>query len=323
MAYFECISGGAGGGATITVTYDSSFYNKTITCSNGTKTYTKTTTSSGSTEFSVSDEVTWTITCNGVSVSLNVTLNYATQMKPTGSTATPVNDIQTWLKCGGIFDKSYTTINQVLADTTTLLALISDSNAVDYMVRSTTWASDVCANSTAMTDIGANDYCADTLLSDATWRTAICNSTYFESVLNVKVPTMTSATTPEGEAGCTDIYSSSYPAWHAFAGGTLISEPKNNSILWYKFTKKVAINKIVSRTYTTVSFTPNAIQLVGSDDGLTWIDIGDEYIVDKSTADKEYSVNYANTQDYLYVGIRITSNGAYSALKYLQFYGRA
>lgn len=80
MAYFECISGGAGGGATITVTYDSSFYNKTITCSNGTKTYTKTTTSSGSTEFSVSDEGTWTITCNGVSRTVNVVLNYTTQM---------------------------------------------------------------------------------------------------------------------------------------------------------------------------------------------------------------------------------------------------
>ena len=68
------------GGATITVTYNSSFYNKTITCSNGTKTYTKTTTSSGSTVFNVSDEGTWTITCNGVSRTVNVVLNYTTQM---------------------------------------------------------------------------------------------------------------------------------------------------------------------------------------------------------------------------------------------------
>jgi len=74
------ISNITAGGATITVTYDSSFYNKTITCSNGSKTYTKTTTSSGSTEFSVSDEGTWTITCNGVSRTVNVVLNYSTQM---------------------------------------------------------------------------------------------------------------------------------------------------------------------------------------------------------------------------------------------------
>lgn len=84
MAYFECTTGiGAGGGATITVTYNSSFYNKTMTCSNGTKTYTKTTTSSGSTEFKVSDEGTWTITCNGVSRTVLVTLNYSTQMAVT------------------------------------------------------------------------------------------------------------------------------------------------------------------------------------------------------------------------------------------------
>lgn len=74
------ISNITAGGATITVTYDSSSYNKTITCSNGSKTYTKTTTSSGSTEFSVSDEGTWTITCNGVSRTVNVVLNYTTQM---------------------------------------------------------------------------------------------------------------------------------------------------------------------------------------------------------------------------------------------------
>lgn len=81
MAYFECTTGiGAGGGATITVTYNSSFYNKTMTCSNGTKTYTKTTTSSGSTEFKVSDAGTWTITCNGISRTVNVVLNYSIAM---------------------------------------------------------------------------------------------------------------------------------------------------------------------------------------------------------------------------------------------------
>ena len=79
MAYFSAL-GGTGGGATITVSYDSTFYNKTITCSDGTTTYTKTTTSSGSTEFSVKDEGTWTITCNGVSRQVQVILNYSTQM---------------------------------------------------------------------------------------------------------------------------------------------------------------------------------------------------------------------------------------------------
>ena len=57
-----------------------------------------------------------------------------------GKTALPTDDIQIWLHCAGIYDKNYTTLSQVLADNTTLLALISSPNAVDYMVRSKTWA---------------------------------------------------------------------------------------------------------------------------------------------------------------------------------------
>ena len=67
-------------GATITVTYNSQFYNKTITCTKGATTYTQTTTSSGSTTFSVAEGGTWTITCNGVSRQVDVVLEYTTQM---------------------------------------------------------------------------------------------------------------------------------------------------------------------------------------------------------------------------------------------------
>lgn len=67
-------------GATITVSYTSDFYNKTMTCTKGTTTYTQTTTSSGSTTFSVAESGTWTITCNGVSRTVDVVLEYSTQM---------------------------------------------------------------------------------------------------------------------------------------------------------------------------------------------------------------------------------------------------
>ena len=79
--WFRCSGGnGTGGGATITVTYSSQFYNKTMTCSKGLKTYTKTTTSSGSTVFDVDESGTWTITCDGVSRTVDVVLEYSTQM---------------------------------------------------------------------------------------------------------------------------------------------------------------------------------------------------------------------------------------------------
>lgn len=67
-------------GATITVSYTSDFYNKTMTCTKGTTTYSQTTTSSGSTTFSVAESGTWTITCNGVSRTVDVVLEYSTQM---------------------------------------------------------------------------------------------------------------------------------------------------------------------------------------------------------------------------------------------------
>ena len=75
------VSGGAL--ATITVSYSSAFYNKTMTCSKGGTTYTETTTSVGVTVFNVDSSGTWTITCNGVSRTVDVLLEYTTQMSIT------------------------------------------------------------------------------------------------------------------------------------------------------------------------------------------------------------------------------------------------
>ncbi len=224
MAYFHCLIGGgsSGGGYTLTVTCDPNFAGTTIICTDGVTTLTKTcpSVSPYEVEFEIPNGGTWTVsgTISGSTFTASIDIHDELELIaiPDGSTVTPTDDIQTWLKCGGIFDKSYTTLNEVLADSTTLLALMSDDNAVDYLVRSTTWASGITADSTAMTDIGANNYCANTLLADSTWLTAICNSTYFESVLNVKVPTMTSNTTPSGECFGDSINASTYTYFKAF-----------------------------------------------------------------------------------------------------------
>ena len=149
--------------------------------------------------------------------------NVSTTSIPDGSTVTPTDDIQTLLNCANIWDKSYTTLTELLADTTSLNTVITSNNAIDYLVRSTTWATDMCADSTAMSYIGLNNYASNTLLGDATWKSAICQSTYMESVLNVKVPTMTGYTTPSGEASASGTYSTDY-AWKAFDG---VNSPNN------------------------------------------------------------------------------------------------
>ena len=336
MAYFECTTGmGAGGGATITVTYSSSFYNKTMTCSNGTKTYTKTTTSSGSTEFKVSDGGTWTITCNGTSVSVYVTLAYTTSMKPDGSTVTPINDVQIWLKCASI-NKNYTTVNQVLADATTLLGLISDNNAVNYMVRSTSFASSICSNATAMTDIGANNYCANTLLANSTWCTAICNSTYFESVLNVKVPNMTSNTAPSGVVSASSVYQSGsdFPAWKAFnsteAKGYVPNASDSTPWIQYDFGSSVQVNRVYTKglggSATTVIYTA---KLKGSRDNFVsdTHDIASSITVEYNgygTAPHYFNIPNVSGYRYIRLAFTNTTTGAYTTgqgMK-LQFYGR-
>ena len=62
---------------------------------------------------------------------------------PDGKTVTPTDDVQTLLACAGILDKAYTTISEVLSDNATLYAVLGSNNAVDYMVRSTSWATTV------------------------------------------------------------------------------------------------------------------------------------------------------------------------------------
>lgn len=235
MAFFECsIGGSSGDGVSLIVSCSSAFAGAVITADNGDDVFTEIcpSVSPYTVKFEGIPTGTYTISGNAMGVTFQTTftvLDYETNLAaiPDGATATPTDDITTLLYCAGIFDKNYTTISQVLADTTSLLAVISDSNAVDYLVRSTTWAIDVCSDSTAMTYIGANNYCANTLLNDDTWRDAIVDSSYIESVLNVKVPTMTSNSTPSGQCSASSwyTYNNGGPIWHAFDG--------NNDTHWW------------------------------------------------------------------------------------------
>lgn len=326
MAYFECIIGGAG--TTLTVTCDSVFAGKTITCTNGTTTLTAVCPSASPyvVEFDVETDGIWTISgiVNGKTHSISITLNTSGTLHeiPTGSSATPVANVQTWLHCANIWNKSYTTIAQVLADASTLQALIASNNAADYMARSTSWASAVTANSSAMTYIGANNYCANKLLANSTWLNAICNSTYFESVLNVKVPTMTSDTTPSGVASATNTYGIGYEAFRAFDG--------NDSTRWasasgsgtmsvglgYKFVNSMKAKKV--RIFNANS-TAITVQVKGSNDGITYTNIGSPISV---SANGDVSVNLSNNNSYSYMQAMCTGTTIIT-LYTVQFYGRA
>lgn len=338
MNYFRCTVGGSGGKWKLTVTCTNVFAGLTITCTDGTTTLTKICPSASpyTVVFNIPNAGTWTISgvyggkTNTTTVVIpdTATLNYI----PTGSTATPVNDIQTWLHCANIWDKSYTTINQVLADTSTLLALISSNNAADYMARSTNWASSVCANQTAMGYIGNNNYCANKLLANSTWLNAICDSTYFENVLNVKVPTMTSDTAPSGVVSYTDAYNNA--GYYAFDG--------NDSTFWegavsyntdryikYEFANAISpkLIKLVT-VYTSVNGWGNRLykyKLQASTDNSNWETIKDE----SANTLLSISIPFMSTKKYKYFRlINMSCEGGYGQYQYslvctFQIYGRA
>lgn len=325
MNYFRCTVGGSGGKWKLTVTCDSGFAGATISCTDGTTTLMATCPSSSpyTVIFKIPNSGTWIVSSGSDSTTVVIPDTATLHQIPTGSTATPVNVIQTWLHCANIWDKTYTTINQVLADPSTLLALISSNNAADYMARSTNWASSVCANQTAMGYIGNNNYCANKLLANSTWLTAICNSTYMESVLNVKVPTMTSNTTPSGEAIANETYDSGYEAFRAFdnSDSTRWAGRSTNVGVYcgYKFTTQMLFKKLFWKS--AASIVGNYI-IKGSNDGSTWTAIGSQFAVSGSSSG---TVNYPNNTTK-YSRIALFSNGGNtngSSFISLQFYGRA
>lgn len=324
-----------GDGADLVVTCASAYSGLTISCSNGTTTYQKTcpTSSPYQVTFESIPTGTWTIsgTIEGQTFSTTILISDFEAILgviPEGSTVVPTDDIQTWLYCAGIFDKSYTSISQVLADPSTLQALIASNNAVDYMVRSTTWVSAVCADSSAMTYIGLNDYCANTLLADSTWRNAICNSAYVDSVLNVKVPTMTSNTTPSGECfGSTKLDSDYY---NAFDGnnstGWCPRTSDNNQHCGYIFTSSHIITVIKHLFIVGGGSGANDLKVkYQAYDGSTWVDLTDEITIADNLSYNEIISNNTAYSQYRVIVTQGAINPV-SGIWYkvnMQFYGRS
>lgn len=309
--------------ATITVTYPSG---ATCTCVGSQESYTAT----GSPyTFTVHNADTFTITATDGTHTQTATVVITTDGQsesvtltfvPEGATVTPTDDIQIWLHCADIWDKAYTTISQVLSDSTTLSALIADSNAVDYMVRSTTWATDVCADSTAMSLIGLDDYCADALLGDSTWATAICNSTYFESVLTIKVPTMTSNTTPSGV-----VSGNVATQYYAFDGNDSTRTQVNSENIYpyveYEFLQNVSIKK--ARVYAQGLSKNYSCKIQYKDSSNNWSDLK-SLTITTSLSNQIFSFpnNIAKSKNYRVYSTTSKTSGTNLFFNSIQFYGR-
>lgn len=257
---------------------------------------------------------------------------------PNGATVTPTDDVQTWLHCANVWDKTnLTTIDDVITDTTTLNTLIANENANDYLVRSTTFATDICSNESAMTYIGLNDYCANKLLSDSTWLEAIYNSAYSKKVLNALVLPMTSNTQPSGyEASSSSNYSTQNLPYMAFDGITgsnseWASGFENNSYIQIKIKDAKVIKLIkIDMDYRTSNdgYMTGIFDLLASNTG----DFNGEEVnltpshLTLEKKNSKYSINEMinNNTAYQYYRIKtIQSNCTnYTDLNNVQFYGR-
>ena len=298
----------------------------TVTLVKGGTTITATEVSSGVYEASFDEYGTWTVNNVTLGYSRNFTVDavkiYNLSFIPDGRTITPVNDVQTLLHCAGIFDKGYTVLSQLIADTTSLYTVITDNNAIDYLVRSTSFASGICGDSTAMTYIGSDNYAANTLLADATWVNAIANSAYMTSVLNVKVPTMTGNTTPEGEC----LAYNTYPdynnlQWRAFDNNASTPFGINRAIGAYVGYKFTTAKKIYVATLYTTSLGGQSYTINGSSDGNTWTQL-DTLTVSTGTEKKVIAM----PSTYQYYNMTFSNNGSLTSSGVLynevQFYGR-
>lgn len=182
------------------------------------------------------DTYTLTVTYDGTDYADTVVITTDGQTEsvvvPTPADA-PVDDLALWLMYGGV-SGTYSTLADVLADSSALATLMASSDAVDYLVRCTTWANDVCGSSDAMSIIGLNNYASNTLIENSTWLNAICSSTYFESVLNAKSPdSMTSNTQPYGTASCGNTRTSTSDAFCFFGKSAPTIQCFSNG--WAKF----------------------------------------------------------------------------------------
>ena len=238
-----------------------------------------------------------------------------------------IGGVQTWLRSAGITNKTYTTLAEVLADSTTLSALMADHNAVDYLVTAKAWASTICADSTAMSYIGLNNYASDTLLADETWFRAIVTSAYKTSVCNVYVPIMTSNTTPSGTCSA-NIDNTN--AWKAF-DGTLTDSADcwnaNTPIgdrLEYEFptTVKIFGATITNRNFTNV-YAVRGFTIKGTNDG-TYVDIKNGEVKSNTSSYTEI-VPFGTSVSYRKFGMFITStyDPTYGRVGLMQYYGRA
>lgn len=207
--------------------------------------------------------------------------------------------------------------------------LNSQKNA-DYIISNPDiFINNIINNPNAMECFGKNEYISKLAIKNKTWRTAILSSKYLEkfNLGATTVPTMTSNTSPEGEAFASKYETASSP-YQCFDGndatvGAIARPYTLNGYIGYKFTKKVIPYYVSFLTYSDFNNYFSNIKIQASNDNNTWTDLTDVLDIPQSgwiyiKLEKNESYN-----EYQYIRIfQTTDKGApyYAGAYTIQFY---
>lgn len=244
---------------------------------------------------------------------------------------------QAWLTAGRV-SKTFSSLDDILADEETLRQLFLVHDSVDYICDTFSTGSATDVTKIFNTDLAAkwinlSDYALDHFYAVAGIKSimdTVDKYGYGEWTLMPQVPTMTSNTAPYGEAGATTDSSSAYLAFNGTnASGTsdCWNGTKNNR-LYYKFTDPVCIKKVLvaNRNNSTV-YAVKTLIVQASNDNITWVDLGTFTKSDGQSVEDTFEIT--NSDSYLYYGIYVSdvydtsATTMYCRVGKLQFYAWA
>lgn len=228
-----------------------------------------------------------------------------TMTVPVGSTATPVNAVNTWLLCASINPASYNnpSLASVVTNSALCTTLMNSQNAVDYMLRSPTILTAVAGSTTA---ISALDNSTPFISAQMTSNSAPTGYTAAASSNN---DTAYKATAPMGGRDYANIGISS--AW------VYIKLPKP---VWAYRIQGRAANEYYNNNTSSADTTTSKWKVQGSADGNSWTDLTDTV----TTKDLKTFLP-TNTNLFQYFRVYVSGSGSgsgYTSVRALKIWGK-
>ena len=321
---------------TVIVSLDENFKGQPVTLTQGTEIMRKTcpTTVPYEVEFKPMNDGVWTVTSttkdgNVVSVDTEPLLEWRTY----NVTLNIDLNFQEWLNRGRV-EKTFTSLDDVLADEPTVRQLMTVHDSVDYLVTAlsniTNIAKKILANDICAKWINLRDYAFDMLEANANIK-AVMDSVnkygYGELALidgtwqpKGAVPVMTSNTAPYGEVIASSVFTN-YDKFKVFDDIDSTYWASNNpsssvgEYIGYKFVNPICVKKVKCRLYANAL----TFDVYGSNDNSKWDKLDS---INTTTTSTDFNIN--NDKFYLYYKIQcVTEITNMIRIYTLQFYGRS